>query len=98
MRQLEKIAGKGHRHRRHPAGLDDEQQHPAVNKRHRRMQRLAQIGVLPTDDWQSRRQLCVNESAGERNQSAHDPRPQDQRRSMNALRDNIGIDENSRRR
>ena len=96
LRQLEKIAGKGHRHGRHPASLDDEQQHPAVNKCHRRMQRLSQISVLPAHDRQPRRQLGVNESARERDQPARDPGPEDQRRSMDPLRDDVGIDENPR--
>ena len=96
LRQLEEIAGKSHRHRRHAAGLDDEQQHPAVNESHRRMQRLAQISVLPADDRQPRGQLRVNKSAGQRDQPARDPRPENERRSVDPLRDDVGIDENAR--
>ena len=96
MRQLEKIARKRDRDRRHPPGLDDEQQHPAVNEGHRRMQRLAQIRILATDDGQARGQFRINKSAGQRDQAAHDPRAEDERRCVDPLGDEIGIDENAR--
>ena len=40
LRQFEKITGKSHCDRRHPAGLNHEQQYPAVNKSDRWMQAL----------------------------------------------------------
>ncbi len=96
MRQLQKISRKRDRDRRHSTGLNDEQQDPAVNERHRRMQCLAQIRILSAHDRQPHRQFRVDESADERDQSAGDPRAQDQRGSMDAFRDDVGIDENPR--
>ena len=75
LRQLEKIAREGHRDRCHPTGLDDEEQNPPVDERNRRVQSLAQIGILPADNRQPRGQLRINETSGERDHPASRPTP-----------------------
>ncbi len=60
------------------------------------MECLAQIGVLAADDREPRRQLRVDETAGQSDQAARDPRAEDQQRGMDPLGDKIGIDENAR--
>ena len=75
-RDFLEIGGEGHRHRGHASRLDDEQEHPAIEKRHSRVVGLAQVCVLPADLRHAARELGVDERPGERDQppSAHAPR------------------------
>ena len=60
------------------------------------MQSFAQVGILPADYRETRGQFRIDESADQCDQSARDPNAHDERGRLHALRDQVGVDENSR--
>src|SRR5690349_5160531 len=94
--QLKEVARERDRDRRHAAGLDYQQQRPAIEESEERMVSFAQIGILPADLWQTLSQFGVDERTGKRNDAARDPRSQNERRSVDLLGDHVGIDEDTR--
>jgi hypothetical protein len=75
--QLEKILGKCNRDGGHAAGLDHEKKHPSIKECDCWMKRLAKIGILTANDWQTGGQLRVNKAAEQRDQTTGDPSGQD---------------------
>ena len=79
MGELLEVAGKGDRHRRHPARLDHQQQRPAVEEGRHRPPGVAQIGILAADLGPPRGELGIDERAHDRDRAADQPDPDDQR-------------------
>ncbi len=71
--QLAKVQSEGDPHRRHASALDDQQERPAIEKRQKRMEGLANVGVLTSDPWLRRGQLRPDEPAGQRDQPSQCP-------------------------
>ena len=76
VRKLQKVSSKRDCHRGHAASLNHKQQHPSIKKGDCRMQRFAQIGILPADYRQPRGQFRVDKSAGERDHARRQSRQQ----------------------
>ncbi len=94
--EFQKIAREGHCYRCHPAGLDNQKQHPSIEKRRQWMVHITQVGILAAHLRHAVRQLSPYKSAGERNESAGHPCAQNQPRRMDSLRHNVWIDEDAR--
>src|SRR5580693_2873313 len=60
------------------------------------MIRLTQIKILPAGLRQSRRELCPDESAEQREHAAENPHAENQKRRVHMQRDDVWIDENAR--
>src|SRR5580693_2001238 len=60
------------------------------------MIRLTQIQILPAGLRQSRRELCPDESAEQREHAAKNPHAENQKRRVNMQRDHVWINENAR--
>jgi hypothetical protein len=80
MGELAEIAREGDRHRRHSARLDDQQQGPAVKEGRHRPPGIAQIGILAANLRPARGELGIDEGAGDCDQAAGQPDPDDQQR------------------
>jgi len=96
MREFEKIACEDDCDGSHAAGLNHQQQHPAIEKRHARMKRFAQVSVLAAHGGQARGEFGIDEAAEKRDDTAGNPSRQDEERGVDALGDQIRIDEDSR--
>ena len=83
------------RHRRHPAGLGHQKKHPSIDERHRGMVGLTQIKILSARARQARRQLGPDEGTEQGKSSAQEPDAENQKRSVHAERDDVGIDEDT---
>src|SRR5207249_9809603 len=59
------------------------------------VERVAQIRVLAADLRPERGQLRVDEGARQRDEAAHDPRPQDQEGRVDLPRDHVGVHEDA---
>ena len=66
--QRAEIAREADRDRRDRAGLDDQEQRPAVQETPERRERLAEIDVLAAGARHHRRQLAVRQRADDRQQ------------------------------
>lgn len=84
--KLDKVAREGDRYSRHASSLDDEQQHPSIQKCNRWMIGLAQVSVLAADFGQRGRQFSPYKGAAHSNHAADNPGSQDQRWGMHLLR------------
>ena len=93
--QVQKVAGEGDGYGRHTTGIDDQQQHPAVEKCDRWMIGFAEVSILTADGGERGRQFSPNESAAHSDNAAKNPGGEDQCWSMDLLRDNVGIYEDS---
>ena len=93
--EVEEVPGEGDRYGRHTSGLDDEQQHPSVEKCDRGMIGLAQVSVLTAHFRQRGCQFSPYKGAAHSNDPAKNPGRQDQCGSMHLLRDDVGIYENA---
>src|SRR5262249_51825182 len=94
--EFEKVASEGDRYGGHSAGLNDEKQHPAVEKRDPGMERFPEISVLAADDGQARSEFGVDKAAQKSDEAAGKPHRQDEERAVDAFGDEIGINEDSR--
>ena len=96
MSDLLSVSRKRHGDRRHAACLHDQQQRPAIQKRHGRMIGIPQIRILSAKIRPEHCQLGINKRTCQRSKATQYPRAQDQRVRVNLSRNNVGIDENSR--
>jgi len=96
LREFEEVAGEGDRDGGHAPGLDDEKQHPTIEKCDARMEGFAKVSVLAADYGQARGEFRVNEAAEKSDEAAGNPNGQDEEGSVDAFGDEIRIDENAR--
>ena len=89
------VVAESDRHRRHPAGLRHQKKDPSVDECDRRMVSLAQIKILPTRARQTRCELGPDESTEQGKSSTDKPDSQNQKRSVHAQGNHVGIDENA---
>ena len=92
---LSKISRERDRNGGHPAGLRHQQQHPAVEKRDRRMVGLAQVEILASSAGQPRGEFRPDERAEQREQASQRPAAENQEWGVHAKRDDVRVDENS---
>ena len=89
------VAAERDRDCRHPAGLRHQKKNPSIDERDRRMVGLAQIKILSARARQARCQLGPDERAEQGKASAQKPDAQNQKWSVHAERNHVGIDENA---
>jgi hypothetical protein len=89
------VLRKRHRHCRHRAAFDHEQQRPAVEKRDERMIRVAEIHVLSARGRQHRAQLRVRQRSDQRNHRARHPGADHELGRLQTLSDDVRIDEDA---
>ncbi len=89
------VAAERDGHGCHAAGLRHQQKNPSVDESDRRMVGFAQIKILSARARQARRQLRPDERAEQGQAAAEQPDSENQKRSMYAQRDDVGIDENA---
>ena len=93
LHQIAEIAREGDRDGGHSAGLDHEQQRPAVEEGRHRSVGVAKIGILAADLGTARGKLGVDEGGGEGDEAAKDPHADDEKRGIDVLRDFRRCDE-----
>ena len=74
--QHAEVTREADRHGRDRAGLDDQEQRPAVEEPPQRRERFAQVDVLAAGARHHRRQFAVGQRADDRQHAGHDPRGQ----------------------
>ena len=85
-----------HRHRGNRAGLDHEEERPAVKKTPERTVGFAKIDVLPAGARHHRGQLTIAERGSDRERAGHCPHHKEPTRRTDQPRDVRRDDENAR--
>ena len=89
------VAGEGDGHRRHAAGLGDQQENPAIDEGHDRMVGLAEVDILPAGARETGGEFRPDEGAGEGEGPAEYPDAEDEERGVDVMGDDGGIAEDA---
>ncbi len=93
--ETKRVIGERDRDGGDRAALDQRQQRPSVEEPGQRVVAIPQVDVLPAGARELRAQFGIGERAGERDGASRGPRRQHQHRGVEALRDDVGIDEDA---
>ncbi len=96
LHQIAEIAREGDRNRSHAAGLDHQQQRPAVKEGGHGPIGVAQIGILAADLRPPSGKLGINERRGQRDNAANDPHSDNEQRRIDVSSHFGGSDKNAR--
>ena len=91
-----RVLGEGHRDSRDGAGLDDQEQRPAVEEARQRAVGLAQVDVLAARVGDHARQLAVAHGRGHGDERGDEPDDQQPARAAHGARD-VGADDEDAR-
>src|SRR6185503_16713460 len=93
--KFQKVTSKRDRDCCHTAGLDHQQQSPAIQKCDERMIGIAEISVLAANFRPQRCELRPDECRSQRDEPTQSPNEENQEWRGNALGNNIRIDEDA---
>jgi hypothetical protein len=93
--QVDEVPREGYGDGCHPAGLNHQQQYPAIKKRECRVIGLAKIRILSADCGKSGREFGPYECPAQADEPAEEPRSYDERGRVHLTGNDIRVDENA---
>jgi hypothetical protein len=93
--ETQRVAGKRDRDGRDRAAFNQQEQRPAVHEAHERMPPVSQVEILTAGFREDRAELGIGKCTGERDQAPGNPRREHERARVEALGNNVGIDEDA---